>query len=160
MAKYQFVATHGVEFSEPSEDGRRVESWATFRRAPELDTPHGEKRYLFETDDASVARRLRKIDDYGITETSKVDDAEVVDETPLVVDLPAGNAGKAAWVDYAAAHGMTREEAEGRSVKELREHFANLRPVEQETPGQALVPPSQPRPNAQSDDEAAAVTGA
>ena len=103
----------------------------------------------FETDDPKVAARLRKID--GISEVKGSTEPELP-ETPLVVgNPPAGNASKAVWVDYAAAHGMTREDAEGKSVKELREHFHNHRPVEQDTPGQVLTPPAQPRPNAQND---------
>ena len=104
----------------------------------------------FETDDPKVAARLRKIDYVSeVKGSATVEDPELP-ETPLVVgDPPPANASKASWIDYAAAHGMLREEAEGKSVKELREHFNNLRPVVQDTPGQQLVPPSQPRPNAQ-----------
>ena len=145
MGKYRFTATHGVHLSEDGTDGA---AWAHFQRDPSLDSARGDRGYSFETDDASVARRLRKLDDYGITDVSKEPVGD--EETPLVLDLPAGNAPKAAWVDYAAAHGFTREEAEGLSVKELREHFAAQRPVEQETPGQPLTP-SQPRPTTQND---------
>lgn len=60
MPKYTFTATHGVQLGEPV--------WASFRRDIELDTPEGERRYRFETDDAAVAARLRKVADYGITE--------------------------------------------------------------------------------------------
>ena len=66
MAKYKFVATHGVQFGEDSGEGYQV--WAQFTRDPELDTPTGEKRYVFETDDANVAKRVRAVKDYGITE--------------------------------------------------------------------------------------------
>lgn len=62
MAKYRFVATHGVEFSD--ENG----VWAKFVRDPALDTDEGEKRYVLETDDPKVAARVRKVGDYGITE--------------------------------------------------------------------------------------------
>lgn len=149
MAKYQFVATHGVHLSEGG-----FGPWAHFQHDPARDTPNGEKRYVFETDDPEIARRVRKVDGYGITETSKAD-VEDVPETPLVVGgPPAGNAPKAAWVEYAASHGMSLEEAKGKSVKELREHFNTQRPVEQETPGQVLVPPTQPRPDAQDDVDA------
>jgi hypothetical protein len=149
MAKYRFTATHGVEFSDTFDDGT-LNTWAAFKRDEALDSPEGGRGYVFETDDAKAAARLRKVDDYGITDVSKGGE-ELPEETPLVLALPAGNAGKAAWVDYAAAHGMTRDEAAERTVKELQEHFTNLRPVEQETPGQPLVPPAQPRPNAQND---------
>lgn len=56
MAKYQFTSTHGVVFSE---DGSNP--WASFART-------GEGAYVFETDSADVAARLRKVDDYGIAE--------------------------------------------------------------------------------------------
>jgi len=101
----------------------------------------------FETDDPRVAARLRKID--YVTEVKGSPQPDLP-ETPLVLDLPAGNASKGSWVDYAAAHGMTREEAEALAVKDLREHFNNQRPVEQDTPGQKLVPESQPRPDSQN----------
>lgn len=66
MAKYKFVATHGVQFGEDSGDGYKV--WASFTRDSSLDTPQGEKRYVFETDSADVAKRVRAVKDYGITE--------------------------------------------------------------------------------------------
>lgn len=62
MARYEFTATHGVRLAD--DDGE----WAAFERAPDLDTPEGEKRYRFATDSAPVAKRLRGIDQYGITE--------------------------------------------------------------------------------------------
>ncbi|WP_040815057.1 hypothetical protein [Nocardia concava] len=72
---YVFTATHAVEFSE---DG--ATPWAKF----EFDSASSElvngvtvKRYRFETGDAKIAARLRKVDDYGITElkaTAKSDD--------------------------------------------------------------------------------------
>lgn len=62
MAKFEFVATHGVEMGVPA--------WAKFERDRDLDTPDGEKRYKFATDDAAVADRLRKVDDFGIVEVS------------------------------------------------------------------------------------------
>ena len=67
MAKYRFVATHGVQFGEPDDKGA-LQVWAEFQRDPELDTPQGEKRYVFETDDANVAKRVRAVKEYGITE--------------------------------------------------------------------------------------------
>jgi len=57
-----FVATHGVQFGEPAAP------WAHFKRNEDLDTPDGEKRYSFTTEDAQVAGRLRKLKDYGIAE--------------------------------------------------------------------------------------------
>jgi hypothetical protein len=66
-AVHRFVASHGVRFSEVGEDGALV-TWAQFDRAPELDTSEGEKRYVFETEDAAVVARIRKVKDYGITE--------------------------------------------------------------------------------------------
>lgn len=62
MALVMFIATHGVHLGEPGEE------WAQFVRDEELDTPEGEKRYRFTTEDPQVAARLRKIKDYGITE--------------------------------------------------------------------------------------------
>lgn len=72
MAKYRFVATHGVEFGEPDDSGK-LSVWAAFTRDSSLDTPGGEKRYSFETDDAKVAARVRKVEDYGITEDKSSD---------------------------------------------------------------------------------------
>jgi len=63
MAVYEFRATHGVRLG--------AEPWAVFERAPELDTPDGQKRYRFTTADAAVARRLRKVGGYGITEVKR-----------------------------------------------------------------------------------------
>jgi len=57
MAKYRFVATRGIHFSENGTD-----PWAHFVRQP------GEVVHSFETDDAGVAKRLRAVDGYGITE--------------------------------------------------------------------------------------------
>lgn len=68
MAKFQFVATHGVQFGDSGENGLAV--WAHFTRDDSLDTPSGEKRYSFSTDDAKVAQRVRDVKDYGITEVS------------------------------------------------------------------------------------------
>lgn len=66
MAKYRFVATHGVQFGEDTGDGYRT--WASFDRERDLDTPEGEKRYVFETNDPAIAARVRKADGYGIVE--------------------------------------------------------------------------------------------
>lgn len=60
--QFTFTAEAGVRFS--GDDG----AWATFERTPELDTPEGGKRYRFVTSDPEIARRLRGIDGYGITE--------------------------------------------------------------------------------------------
>jgi hypothetical protein len=65
MATYEFTATHGVHFAD--DDGE----WAAFERAPDLDTPEGAKRYRFVTDSLPVAKRLRGVDDYGITEVKQ-----------------------------------------------------------------------------------------
>lgn len=65
MAKYQFTATHGVQFRD--DDG----VWAHFTRDAGRETGDGRKVYVFETDDAKVAQRVRSVKDYGITETSK-----------------------------------------------------------------------------------------
>lgn len=66
MAAYVFTATHGVKFSE---DG--TNPWARF----ELDSKSSAlvdgvtvRTYRFETDDAKIAARLRKVEGYGITE--------------------------------------------------------------------------------------------
>jgi hypothetical protein len=63
---YAFTATHGVKFSE---DGTTV--WAHFT----LDTTSTAlvdgvtvRKYRFETADAKIAARLRKVEGYGITE--------------------------------------------------------------------------------------------
>jgi hypothetical protein len=61
MALHLFIATHGVTFGDP-------EPWAQFVRDSTLDTPEGEARYKFSTEDAAVAARLRKVKDYGIVE--------------------------------------------------------------------------------------------
>lgn len=72
---HRFVATHGVRFCEPDDNGDLV-TWAHFVREPDLDTPDGEKRYVFETEDAAVAARLRKIKDYGIRENKPSDKSD------------------------------------------------------------------------------------
>jgi nitrate reductase alpha subunit len=58
MALVMFTATHGVQLGD----------WAHFKRDEALDTPEGEKRYRFTTEDPQVAARLRKLKDYGIAE--------------------------------------------------------------------------------------------
>ncbi|SNY84079.1 hypothetical protein SAMN04244553_3594 [Nocardia amikacinitolerans] len=66
MARYVFHATHGVEFSE---DG--TNPWAKFvldSASSSLVNGVTVRTYRFETSDAKIAARLRKIDDYGITE--------------------------------------------------------------------------------------------
>ena len=70
MAKHRFVATHGVHLSEDGTDGT---TWAHFTRDSSLDTAEGGRRYVFETDDAAVAGRVRKVKDYGITEDKSSD---------------------------------------------------------------------------------------
>jgi hypothetical protein len=86
MAKYEFVATHGVEFGEHpkfkdlANPGPFV-VWAKFERDRSLDTPEGEKRYTFSTDDAAVAARLRTVNDFGIDEVSKPAPAPVNDQS-------------------------------------------------------------------------------
>jgi hypothetical protein len=62
MPRYEFTATHGVRLAD--DDGE----WAAFERAPDLDTSEGEARYRFVTDSASVAKRVRAVEQYGITE--------------------------------------------------------------------------------------------
>lgn len=62
MALHFFSASHGVILGNPGEE------WAVFTRNETLDTPEGEKRYSFSTEDAAVAAKLRKVKDYGITE--------------------------------------------------------------------------------------------
>jgi hypothetical protein len=59
---FLFEATHGVQLGEPGAE------WASFTRNETLDTPDGEKRYSFSTEDAAVAKRLRAVEDYGIAE--------------------------------------------------------------------------------------------
>jgi hypothetical protein len=78
MPKYQFVATHGVQFGDSTDDGLAV--WAHFTVDDTLDTPEGQKRYTFATDDAKVAQRVRAVKDYGITETSVPSKAAPADE--------------------------------------------------------------------------------
>ena len=64
MAKFRFTATHAVHFSD---DG--VKAWAHFQRDTSADnTREGVPGYSFETDSAAVAKRLRAVTDYGITE--------------------------------------------------------------------------------------------
>lgn len=65
MAKYEFVSTHGVQLGDPGD------LWASFVRDEALDTPEGEKRYAFGTDDPTVAKRLRAVDEYGIAEIKR-----------------------------------------------------------------------------------------
>lgn len=67
MAKYRFVATHGVQLAD-SDEKNGLQVWAQFQRDSSLDTPEGEKRYVFETEDANVAKRVRAVKEYGITE--------------------------------------------------------------------------------------------
>lgn len=62
MAEFNFIATHGVQFAD------EFGVWARFVRDTSLDTPTGEKRYTFGTDDESTAERVRAVNDYGITE--------------------------------------------------------------------------------------------
>jgi hypothetical protein len=76
MAKFEFTATHGVHFSD--DNG----TWAHFQRAFELDTPDGGKCYTFSTSDSAVAARLRKVNDYGITEVSKPAESEPAKRGP------------------------------------------------------------------------------
>lgn len=78
---FVFTATHGVTFSE---DG--TAPWAKFEldsTATELTDGVAAKVYRFETSDAKVATRLRKVDDYGIaevkTKSDKADDADKAD---------------------------------------------------------------------------------
>jgi len=75
VAKYEFVSTHGVEFGEegPADKAGKPGPyviWAAFVRDRSLDTPEGEKRYTFSTDDAKVADRVRSAEGFGITEVS------------------------------------------------------------------------------------------
>lgn len=65
MSKYEFVATHAVQFL----DAETGDAWAVFERARELDTPRGHARYRFGTDDAKIAARLRSdLNEHGISE--------------------------------------------------------------------------------------------
>jgi hypothetical protein len=57
-----FIATHGVQFGDPHAP------WAHFKRQEALDTPDGEKRYTFSTEDPAIVKRLRAVKDYGISE--------------------------------------------------------------------------------------------
>ncbi|WP_433597918.1 hypothetical protein ACQPXH_19195 [Nocardia sp. CA-135953] len=66
MAAVVFHATHGVEFSE---DG--TNPWAKFvldNESTGLVDGVTKRVYRFETSDTKVIARLRKVDDYGITE--------------------------------------------------------------------------------------------
>lgn len=81
MSKYEFVADRGVEFGEhvgfkSLEQPGEFRVWAKFVRDHSLDTPTGQKRYAFGTDDAKVAERVRAVKDYGIVETSKAASAD------------------------------------------------------------------------------------
>lgn len=71
MAKYEFTATHGVEFGAVDEESGQYVAWAKFEHDPALNTPEGEVRYSFATDDAKIAERVRNADGYGIVEASK-----------------------------------------------------------------------------------------
>ncbi len=64
MAQRTFTATHGPAF----QDEGASQPWAHFIQDPARTTPNGEKVYVFTTDDAKVADRLAKIDEYSITE--------------------------------------------------------------------------------------------
>ncbi len=63
-----FTATHGVEFGEPDPKTGEYTVWARFERDHDRDTPDGVKTYAFSTDDERVAKRVRAVKDYGITE--------------------------------------------------------------------------------------------
>lgn len=73
---YVFEATHGVVFAEAERTRRpdggfdeTYEEWANFQPTESL-VVNGitVRRYRFETTDSKIAARLRKVDDYGITE--------------------------------------------------------------------------------------------
>lgn len=68
MAKFNFTATHGVEFGEQDEKSGAYVVWAHFEHDREQDTTEGVKVYTFGTDDTTAAARVRKVKDYGITE--------------------------------------------------------------------------------------------
>lgn len=58
---YVFTADAGVRF---------MKEGVRFERAPELDSG-GRKKYRFETSSKSLAARLRKLGEYGITEVKE-----------------------------------------------------------------------------------------
>ncbi|MET7752314.1 MULTISPECIES: hypothetical protein [Actinomycetes] len=96
---YVFTATHGVTFSE---DG--TTPWAKFEidsTANELVDGVAVKVYRFETADAKIASRLRKVDDYGITEVkAKADNADKAGD--------ADKADKAGDADNAGAQAPSK----------------------------------------------------
>jgi hypothetical protein len=78
MAK--FTSHYGVEFADQEKDEKTGallhKPWAKFELVPGDPRPSltgqqgglGSRVYAFETDDAKVAERVRKINDYGIAE--------------------------------------------------------------------------------------------
>lgn len=56
-------------------------------------------------------------------EPAQTDDAEV--PGPVAVEQPSRTAAKSLWVDYAVAHGMTRQDADGHTKAELIEQFGD-----------------------------------
>lgn len=77
MAKHEFTATHGVQFTDQVTDPKSKEilheTWAHFVRdfdAPERDG-YLKNTYRFSTDDDTVASRLNGISEYGITEAAQ-----------------------------------------------------------------------------------------
>lgn len=73
---YVFEATHGVTFADTDRKRRpdggwdeTYDVWADFKPTdPLLVNGVAVKRYRMETSDSKIAARLRKVDDYGITE--------------------------------------------------------------------------------------------
>lgn len=88
---HKFTATHGVHFTDQVKDENTGEllheEWAAFKLDPSVDEKPsktgqrggvGSRTYTFETGDAKVADRLRKLDksvrdEYGIEEDKSSD---------------------------------------------------------------------------------------
>lgn len=139
MSKYSFTSeSKGLVLQDAVKPEEGSGIWAQFTDG------------RFETDDAAVAARLRKVD--GITEGPAEDDVPIV---PLVEVLPDEKATKTVWVEYATAHGMLEEDAKKATKEQLVQHFTVLRPATQDTPGQKILPEAQPRVTSLDPDAAA-----
>ena len=77
-----FTATHGVEFGEQDEKSGAYVVWAHFEHDRDQDTAEGVKVYTFSTDDATIAERVRAVNDYGIAEVGAVAEVGAPTEAP------------------------------------------------------------------------------
>lgn len=114
MPKFNFTATHGVEFGEhvPDKNGALgpYVAWAQFTHDRDLDTANGERVFTFGTDDAKLAERVRNVNDYGITEVKESSGAA---EAPRALTAREKAAAKraAAKADKAAQAEKAAQEA-------------------------------------------------